>query len=309
MSGRRFRLIAAALALGATGLLVFAVAMAGRRGPAPHRHADREGPPRVVAMSPAIGVMLRDLGLSGLVVGRHGFDMVLSSGIPACGDETAIDYETLLRVQPTHLLFQSNARGLPDRLRDLAARSRWTLVEYPLLELDDVARCVPDLGQRFGAGAQAAELLERWSAAMSPRGDPLRQAGRVLLLGGMSPPSAMGPGSWHYQILERLGGVPAITEGSAWITLDAEDVRRLAPDAIVLILPRPPHAPPGPPLPQSELISVLGRVGTLDIPAVRSGRVALIDDPLAHTPSTAMIGFANQLAEILTDWASGEGHR
>jgi ABC-type Fe3+-hydroxamate transport system substrate-binding protein len=309
MSGGRWRLVAGVLALGAAGVLAVAVIMAGRLAPATSVGADRGGPPRIVAMSPAIGVMLRDLGLADLVVGRHGFDMVLPEKVPACGDENAVDYETLLRVQPTHLLFQSNARGLPDRLRELAERSRWTIVEYPLLELDDVGRCVSDLGDRFGARARTGELLQRWSMAMAPRGEGLVRAGRVLLLGGVSPPSAMGPGSWHYQILQRLGGTPAITEGSAWITLDAEDVRRLAPDAIVLILPRSPDAPPGPPLPQSELVPLLGRVGTLDIPAVRRGRIALIDDPLAHTPSTAMIGFADRLAAILTDWAGDDGDR
>lgn len=47
---------------------------------------------------------------------------------------------------------------------------------------------------------------------------------------------------------------------------------------------------------------MLGRIGTLDIPAVRAGRLALIDDPLSLTPSSAMIGFANELAGILEAW-------
>jgi ABC-type Fe3+-hydroxamate transport system substrate-binding protein len=40
----------------------------------------------------------------------------------------------------------------------------------------------------------------------------------------------------------------------------------------------------------------------LDIPAVRRGRIAIIDDPLAHTPSTAMIGVARAMARALEPW-------
>jgi ABC-type Fe3+-hydroxamate transport system substrate-binding protein len=43
----------------------------------------------------------------------------------------------------------------------------------------------------------------------------------------------------------------------------------------------------------------------LAVPAVRSGRVVIIDDPLALTPSTHMAAFADQLAEVLGPWCAG----
>lgn len=87
--------------------------------------------------------------------------------------------------------------------------------------------------------------------------------------------------------------------------LDAEDVLRLDPAGIVLISPRgvgTARASVG----EADLLARLGRLGDLDIRAVREGRVALIDDPLALLPSTAMAGFADRLAAILESWEEAD---
>ena len=77
------------------------------------------------------------------------------------------------------------------------------------------------------------ELLGR----MIPYGETT-YAGRVLLLWPTNPPAAVGPGSFHHEVLVRAGGRPAIESGSAYIELDAEGVLALAPDAIMVISPR-----------------------------------------------------------------------
>ncbi len=307
-AGKRLWAAAAGLAVLAlvVGALTFALPRTDRRA----SNAAPPPEPRIVVLSPGIAVMLRDLGLADLVVGRHSYDRVLPRTLPPCGDQTGLDYEAILRLNPTHILLEQGTTGVPARLTEQAGRHAWDVRVYALLELDDIDRCVRDLRARFmarpGDGAarpETAELEQRWRDAMRFRSDHLAAAGRVLLLGGVSPPAAFGPRSWHHQILERLGGAPAITDGAPWITLDAEDVLRLSPDAIVLILPRGPDAAPGPAPTAAELKDLLGRVGTLDVPAVKSGRIAIIDDPLAHTPSTAMIGLADELARILEGWS------
>lgn len=292
----------AAIALIAIGLVLATTASRDGRSPAPPRP---DGAPRLAVLSPGIAVMLRDLGMAEAVVGRHAFDLVLPAEVPSCGDQNGLDYEALISVRPTHVLLQQDARGSPDRLRALAARFSWDVRVYPLLRLDDIALAIADLRGIGGAPISSAadDLERRWAASIRRREEPLGNAGRVLLLAAVNPFSALGPGSWHHQILERLGGTPAITEGAPYISMDAEDVLALAPDAIVLILPRAPDAPAAPEPSLDALKELLGRVGRLDIPAVRHGRVALIDDPLAHTPSTAMIGLADRLADILGRWS------
>ena len=130
------------------------------------------------------------------------------------------------------------------------------------------------------------------------------RTGGVLLLAQIDPAGALGPGSWHHDILTRLGATPALATGNAYITMDAEDVLRSAPDAIILFSPRAAGTPArtAPPTP-AELITLLGTVGKLNIPAIQKGRVALIDHPMSHLPSTAMIGVAEEMARILEGWS------
>lgn len=160
-----------------------------------------------------------------------------------------------------------------------------------------------DPSDRFGHELPSATLARAWSH----RGDGFEDVGPVLLLGSTTPPGVLGPGSFHDQILRRIGGVPAIDEGSPWMELDAEDIYRLDPAAIVLVAPRDPGSAFGTDVSPEALLDRLGRVGTLDIEAVRSGRIAIIDDPLALLPSTWMAGFADDLAAILEGWRGRAG--
>jgi ABC-type Fe3+-hydroxamate transport system substrate-binding protein len=247
--------------------------------------------------------MLRDLGVADQIVGRHGWDMVLDKSVPVCGDQTGIDYEALIRAAPTDIVLEWGSRKpLPARLDELAASRHWRVANYTLLTLDEVQSVAADLQSRFAPGAPS--LAERMGRAWSRRGDGFPGVGRVLLLASVDPPAALGPGSFHQQILERIGGTPAITRGEPYITMDAEDLLHLAPDAIVLISPRGRNAPArAQAATPDEVRSVLGGLGSLDIPAARNGHLALMDDPLSLTPSSAMIGFADELAQVLEGWS------
>jgi ABC-type Fe3+-hydroxamate transport system substrate-binding protein len=89
------------------------------------------------------------------------------------------------------------------------------------------------------------------------------------------------------------------------MTLDAEDVRSLNPDAILLIQPRAADDPPlGNPADPTLLRERLGPLANLNIAAVRSGRVALIDDPRALLPSTSLIQIAQHMRDALVRWSA-----
>lgn len=293
------------------------------------------GQARIVALSPAVAVMLRDLGLGDRIVGRHDYDMVLPRSVRPVGHQEAIDYEALLACDPTHVVIEWGSRPLPPRLTELAVSERWEIIRVRLLTIDDIARTVDDLAIRFGVvnfsgadpsrppdipGAGPGPMLPRFedparrleielpsarlARAWSRRGEGYAAIGGVLLLASTDPAGALGPGSFHHEILERIGGTPAISAGTPWMELDAEDVLRLQPGAIVLIAPRAGDVPTDPPG-VDEVRRRLGRLATLDLPAVRTERIALIDHPLALTPSTAMAEFADELARILDGWSRG----
>lgn len=266
----------------------------------------RATPPaiRVAALAPAIAQMLQDMHADDLLVARHGWDRVRTD-LPVAGDQSGIDYEALIGARPTHVLLQWGERDLPERLHALAREHGWVVRSFPLLTLSDIQSALawmhaevvrPALGER---APPPPDLLGQIDALRSPA---CARAGRVLLVHNANP-DVLGPGSYHHEILERLGGAPAITRGKAFMSLDAEDVLRLNPDAIILIPARDPGTPPlAGGLDAAALRERLGRAGTLDIAAVRSGRIAVIDDPLALSPSTALVGVARRMSEVLAEW-------
>ena len=246
---------------------------------------------RVAALSPAVALLLDQVGAGHMVVARHGYDRWSDQSLPAAGDQAGIDYEALLAAEPTDVLLEWGSRELPDRLVELAEDGDWHIESYALSTLEDIAAAADALHARYvGSGTSPSNALEQ---SLQPVAGA-EGVGRVLLLMSADPPQVLGPGSAHHQLLVRLGATPAITEGSMWIELDAEDVLRLAPDAIVLI------APGG--IGGTE--EALGRLATLPIPAIQSGRVGVIDRPTALLPTLALGEVADDLAELVREWSA-----
>lgn len=264
---------------------------------------------RVVALSPAVAIILRDLGFEELIVGRHGYDLVLDESLPICGDQAGIDYETLLRTRPTHIFLEWGARDLPPRLERLADRQGWEVESYSMLTLEDVDAAVRDMHQRLTDtdGEDSPAVPEWWTRAIEPRQGRHAEAGRVLLLLSTNPPAALGPGSAHHDLLERIGAESAMEGGRPHAELDLEDVLRLTPDAIVLLRPASPGAGSGGPVLWPESREEFGRIASLDIPAVRHGRLAVLDHPLGLIPSTSLAELAPMLDEVLAAWVEADG--
>ena len=281
---------------------------------------------RITALSPAIGVMLRDLGLEGRIVARHNYDRALDPAIPPVGDQLTIDYERLIALDPTHVYTQFEGAGVPARLRTIAADRGWALEDLRLTSLDEIAVAMDDLhldlrgfdtrrAEEFDPTRQFERTTlpsERLAHAWRDRGPAVRGAGRVLMLAATDPPGVLGPGSFHDQLLTRIGGTPAVTTGGPWQELDAEDLLRLAPDTIVVFIPESREHPDDlftepPPPAWGEAEQRLGRIATLPIPAVEHRRVVLIFDELALLPSSSLAGIADHLADALAAF-SNEPH-
>jgi len=288
------------LRLGALLMLIAVVVAACERGVSAPTPAvpDRA---RLVVLSPALAVTLRDLGLEDEIVGRHAYDTVLNRSIPVCGDQAGIDYEALLAARPTDVVVEWGSRDLPARLTELAREHSWRVRPYrTLLTLDEIRGSAEELGRELlpqDRQGDRERLLARLDSAWSGRGD-FSTAGRVLILMGTTPVCAvLGPGSFHQQILERIGGVPAVREGTPYIEMDAEDVLRAAPEVIVLVLPRAVGVERSKDwMAWDTRRRRLGPLAGLTIPAVTRERVWIIDDPLALLPGTNLAAFADDLA-------------
>lgn len=278
--------------------------------------------PRLVILSPALAIIMRDLRTDRRIVGRHAWDMILDKSIPVCGDQAGIDYEALLTARPTHILIEWGQRELPQRLTTLAGQNGWRISNHALLTLADIRETTHRLYDDFvlaraldAPPAQppppweesrlALEMARAWSPRAGDAGRAIAASGRILLLETVNPAHALGPGSFHHQLINAIGGRPIPDSGSPYIEMDAEDVLHLAPDAIILIEPRNPESPiRDDPYTWEELSSKLGPLARLDIPAVKNRRIAISDDPLALTPSTAMIRLADDFAHLLEGWGA-----
>ncbi|MEQ9616501.1 MAG: hypothetical protein RLN60_00530 [Phycisphaerales bacterium] len=246
--------------------------------------------PRLAVLSPASAIILRDLGHEDTIVARHGFDLVLDTSVPVAGDQTGIDYETLIRLEPTDVILERGAQEPPARLLELAGSRGWTVHEIPLLTLPDVRDAITQLERIASPPPQNSEggtkLLADLDAAITDRPDACTPLGRTLLLTWTDPVGVMGPGSFHFELLSALGATPIPNEGAPYITLDTEDVLRLDPDTIVLLMPG--HG-------EGDLSDALGPLVGVGLRAVEEERVILINHPLALTPSTALIDVADAL--------------
>ena len=263
---------------------------------------------RVVVLSPALASMMRSLSLDHAIVGRHNYDRWTDTTIPACGDNTALDYEMLLSVRPDVVLIEESAQPTPGRLLELAGEKGWAVRRVAVLTLSDVRAAftstwnavVRDAGAEPGEPDALRAALAEFDEACAPNDDRWPDEGGILIAMPGRTLGVLGPGSYHQELLERIGGIPAISQGAPFISMDAEDVAELAPRAIVLIHTAEPGAEPNTRLASdAESEALLGAVTRLGVPAVDRGLIAIVDHPLAIVPGADAAAVARELARAI----------
>jgi ABC-type hemin transport system substrate-binding protein len=259
--------------------------------------------PRIVSLSPAISRALVDLGLGDRVVGRTPFCAALDPALPVVGDLQHVDFERLVRLAPTHVLVQPASTGVDPRLAGLADRHGWSLQHWTLNDVADVIELVRTLPAALATRPGTTPTgLERRSAALAaelaaslrpPSPSPWR--GRTLLVCGLDPLTVFGAETYLHELLVAQGARNA-TEARGWAMLSMEDVARLDPEAIVLVVDARLDA-------EADPDRRLGALRQLDVAAVRDGRMAVLDDPDAFLPSTGLPAVARRLESILRGFA------
>ncbi|MHC5003046.1 MAG: substrate-binding domain-containing protein, partial [Planctomycetota bacterium] len=119
--------------------------------------------------------------------------------------------------------------------------------------------------------------------------------GRTLLVCGLDPLTVFGAETYLHELLVAQGARNA-TEARGWAMLSMEDVARLDPEAIVLVVDARLDA-------EADPDRRLGALRQLDVAAVRDGRMAVLDDPDAFLPSTGLPAVARRLESILRGFA------
>ncbi|MCC6646830.1 MAG: ABC transporter substrate-binding protein [Polyangiaceae bacterium] len=243
---------------------------------------------RVVSLSPSTTEAVYALGAGARLVGRSRYcDYPAEAArLPAVGGYVDPNLEAILALRPRLV---TGARGpagpaLRDRLAALGVETYFPPTES-VAEIDAMLR---GLGARLGV--EAGPLCERVSAELDLVRERARRAPhpRALLLFGVTPVVAAGPGSFADELLTIAGGINVVagTTTAAYPTLDLERVLTLDPD-VVLDAATEEHG-------DARLSSAWRAVR-----AVRERRVVALSDPAVLRPGPRVGRGAARIAAAL----------
>ncbi|MFJ7905038.1 cobalamin-binding protein [Streptomyces sp. NPDC096198] len=292
---------------------------------------------RIVSLLPAATDIVAELGLSARLVGRThecdwppdevaqvpvvtGADLdqdTLTSreisdavgGSAHSGSSLyTLDTEALAALRPDVVLTQDLCEVCAVSYARVSGAARLLDADTRVLSLeprtlDDVLDCLVTVGELLGvperARARRAALrarLDRVRSAVAGRGRP-----RVVALEWLDP--LWPAGHWVPEQIAAAGGEPLLAApGEHTAPMTWEAVRSARPDAVLVL---PCGFPPERTLREADLLTALP--GWAELPAVRSGRVWVLDGP-AHfnRPGPRVVRGAEVLAQVLHGVRAGE---
>ena len=183
---------------------------------------------RIISLSPGITASLIDMGFEEQIVGRSAFCDKQVEAIPVVGDLHTIDYERLLRLQPTHVFVQPQAVGEDSHLQELANNNAFILRNWKLNTIEDIRTLASEL---------SSVLVWNDSAILITIGDTsISDAPTLIMTSGSEQQVGIcfGTNTYLDDVWKSLGGVNAL-DGDGWRMLSIEDIVRLSPDRILLV--------------------------------------------------------------------------
>ncbi len=188
---------------------------------------------RIVSFSPSITATIVDIGGAELVVGRSAFCSSVEPTVPVVGDLYAVDYERLLRLQPTKVFVQKTEAAIDSHLVELAKQQHFSLHSWRCDRIDEIATMHDDLQQLLTIeGPSMTVLLKKVASAMPET---------ILIMTPGSDGNAglsFGKETYLDDLLHMMGGTNVLND-SGWVSLSLEDIARLNPGAILVVSDTP----------------------------------------------------------------------
>lgn len=258
-------------------------------------------PLRIVSLSPAITRTLVDFHLQSSLVGRSSYCFSVDKAIPVVGDLSSINFEMLTKVNPSHILVQPPDSGVGEPLLQAAKEHGWIVASWRLNTLDDIETMIRGIpGALFQADTKGLEVATRRAAelesaiaqSMSPGGKKLWH-GSVLMVSNNNPVLAFGTGTYLSDVLAGFGCSNAVSH-TGWLQLSMEDVSRINPHGLLLVLPGFDVI--------AGMPAAAGALWSLDIVAVNERRVAVVTNWDSFLPSSAIVSSIDEIRETLAKW-------
>jgi iron complex transport system substrate-binding protein len=251
-------------------------------------------PPRkIVSLAPNITEILFSLGLNGEIVGVsiHCNFPEKAKTKPRVGSYISLDFEKITSLKPDLIIATGagNTRDMVDRLGRLGFP---TYVIYPR-DFNDIVKSILHIGQIVNREKEARQIAEEMKKRSQrviglTRGLPRL---KVFIEIGDAPIVTVGKGSFADDLIRLAGGENiAGKEKEVYPRLGMEEILKRSPDVIVISSMNPKGD-------YQKILQEWNRWKS--IPAVKSGRIHLIDSDLLDRPSPRIIDGLEELAKVL----------
>lgn len=206
---------------------------------------ERPGAPRtggIVSLSPALTHTAQALGAGDRIVGCTAW--CEAPGARVVGSLEDRDLEAIVALRPAVVLRQSSA---PDAALEAAARAVGArLVEVRAIDrvrdVEEAASRVADALESMGVAGAQARATEAVALFHRDTASPVACTRPVAFLYSTDPPAAFGAGTFVDDTWRAMGGRNAVA-ARGYPSMSAEDLVRLAPAAIVLVVPKATGVP------------------------------------------------------------------
>jgi iron complex transport system substrate-binding protein len=257
-------------------------------------------PQRIIAVAPSAAELIFALGLGERVVGVGDYVQwpPEARALPRLGGLLDPRLETVAALRPDLAVLLPSERELGERLAALGI----AVLVVPHESIADVERAALLIADRAGVPEAGRAFAARWRRELAPA--PLPYRPRVFLAiarepGALGRPLTAGPGSFLAELLTRLGAENAFDDAPlAWPQVALEEVVARRPDVIVEL--------PGRALPPGEAAALRDDWQRLAVlPAVRDGRVLVLDADYALVPGPRLPELYRELRRTLLAGAPG----
>jgi iron complex transport system substrate-binding protein len=250
-------------------------------------------PKRIVSLAPNITEILFSLGLDEEVVGIsiHCNYPEKAKSKPRVGSYISLDFERIISLNPDLIIATGagNTKEMVDRLERLGFP---TFVIFPK-RFDDVIQSIRLLGQVVAKEKKALSMTELMNKRKGKIIGLTRELSRpkVFLQIGDSPIVTVGKGSFADDLIHLAGGENvAGNDREMYPRLGMEEILKRAPEVILISSMKPGGD-------YERALREWKRWTT--IPAVKQGRIHLIDSDLIDRPSPRIIDGLEEMARLI----------
>lgn len=258
----------------------------------PAHSSASDGPVRALALVPSFAEIALAIGAADQLVARTDFDNDPAlAALPSVGGGLDPNLEAMVDIG-VDLVLMPEGRDMPAIARQFESLGIETLL-LPTQSIEDLHTSIDRLGEVFDRRDRADSL----STHIAQRLDDLRASMRgrepvsVLYVVWSDPPMTTGGGTFIDEVITIAGGRNVYADALLeWPTVGYESIVERSPNYVLW--------------PEGEITEqTIGRIsemaGWAQVPAIREGRVVLIDTDLFGRPGPHVADAALRLAESL----------